>query len=102
MDEHLPIVCALTAEAIQARKSALLPGLVQRAEACEQLTNGLRLRFSASTEILRDIAATIDAERQCCRFLRFELTVEPGGGPISLSVTGPPGTADFLDALAGS
>jgi hypothetical protein len=48
---------------------------------------------------LTAIAQTIDAERQCCRFLTFTVTVEPDGGPISLAVTGPPGTREFLDAL---
>jgi hypothetical protein len=43
----------------------------------------------------------IDAERQCCRFLRFQLTVEPDLGPMWLEVAGPPGTADFLTDLLG-
>ncbi len=38
----------------------------------------------------------IQLERQCCPFLRFQLTVEPGGGPIWLELTGPPGTREFL------
>jgi hypothetical protein len=96
---HLPVACTLTAEAIQARRAGLLPGLVQRADGVEHLQTGLRLRFSASSEVLRAIANVIDAERQCCRFLQFELMIEPDGGPIALTITGPPGTADFLDAL---
>jgi hypothetical protein len=35
-------------------------------------------------------------ESQCCPFLRFQLTVELGGGPVWLELTGPPGTRDFL------
>ncbi len=38
-------------------------------------------------------------ERQCCRFLRFAVAAERDGGPISLEVTGPPGTAQFLEQL---
>ena len=41
----------------------------------------------------------IDAERQCCRFLRFQVTVERDEGPIVLDVTGPPGTREFLAAI---
>jgi hypothetical protein len=41
----------------------------------------------------------IDAERQCCTFRRFDLSVPPGGGHMSLKVTGPSGTREFLDAL---
>jgi len=38
--------------------------------------------------ILANIARAIDAERQCCRVLRFSITVEPDGGPISVELTG--------------
>ena len=33
------------------------------------------------------------------RFLRFALTIEPGDGPVTLAVTGPEGTPEFLEAL---
>jgi hypothetical protein len=42
---------------------------------------------------------TIDAERQCCRFLKFALTVEPDAGDVWLEVTGPDGTTEFLSTL---
>ena len=57
------------------------------------------LPMPASSDVLTAIAQTIDAERLCCRFLTFAVTVEPDGGPIWLSVSGPPGTREFLDAL---
>lgn len=96
---QLPIACSLTPEAIQARRANLLPGLVERADAIQSLSNGMRLRFAASTETLRAIAATVDAERHCCRFLQFDLAIEPDAGPVWLTLSGPPGTAEFLDAL---
>lgn len=95
----LPVACSLTPEAIRARRSALLPGLFRRADVVERIQHGIRLRFSPSSDTLDAITRTIDAERQCCRFLRFELTIEPGGGPLWLSLTGPAGTAEFLEAL---
>jgi hypothetical protein len=49
--------------------------------------------------VLAAVVATINAERQCCRFLRFVLTVEPDGGALWLDITGPPGTIAFLEAL---
>ena len=94
-----PIVCALTPEAIQARRAKLLPGLVTRAEECTEMEDGYRLTFSASGEMLRLIAAVIEAERQCCRWLRFELVVAPEGGPITLTLSGPEGAREFLSAL---
>jgi hypothetical protein len=38
-------------------------------------------------------------ERQCCRFLRFAVTVEPDHGPITVYLTGPAGTREFLAAM---
>jgi hypothetical protein len=94
---NLPVVCTLTPEAIATRKAALLPRLVQRAMSRENATDGVRLRLPA--DAWSALATTVEAERQCCRFLRFEITVEADGGPISLSLTGPPGTREFLTAL---
>jgi hypothetical protein len=93
----LPVACSLTPDTIAARKADLLPGLVRRASAREESACGVRLRFPA--EALATIASTIEVERQCCRFLRFEVIVEPDGGPVWLSLSGPPGTREFLAAL---
>jgi hypothetical protein len=41
----------------------------------------------------------VDAERQCCRFLQFTVTVEPDDGPVTLDLAGPPGTREFLAAM---
>ena len=47
----------------------------------------------------RPIARAVEAERHCCRFLRFGITVEPDGGPVFLELTGPRGTREFIGAL---
>ena len=97
---ELPIACSLDANQLRTRDD-LLPGLLRVAKSVEDLETGYRLQFDASHDTLYSITHVIDAERQCCRFLRFELTVEAGGGPISLTVTGPAGTREFLaDLLA--
>lgn len=61
--------------------------------------DGFAWRFEARSDVLQAIATVIDAERQCCAFLRFELTVAPGNGPVWLAVTGPAGTRDFLEGV---
>jgi hypothetical protein len=95
----LPVACTLTPEAARIRRAALLPGLLARAVERVERADGYRIRFAADGDILPAIAQTVDAERQCCRFLRFQVTVEPDGGPIWLDLIGPPGTRDFLSAL---
>jgi hypothetical protein len=98
----LPVVCTLTPAAVQTRREGLLADLVQRADVRHELPDGYRLQFAASDDILSGIARTVDAERQCCRFLRFTITVEPNGGPFHLDLTGPQGTREFLSALFDS
>jgi hypothetical protein len=97
----LPIICSLTPEALRARREGLLSDLLRRADAQEELPNGLRLRFPAADGTLSTLATTIEAERHCCRFLRFGIDVEPDGGPIFLELSGPPGTREFVTALLG-
>ena len=81
----LPVACTLSPAALRARREGLLSELVRRADEHEDLPEGHRLRFAGGEEVLLIIARAVEAERQCCRFLRFEITVEPDGGPISLS-----------------
>jgi hypothetical protein len=95
----LPIVCTLTPDALRARREGLLAELLRRADDHERLPEGLRLRFTPTGETLAVLAQAVDAERHCCRFLRFGITVEPDGGPMFLELSGPPGTGEFVAAL---
>lgn len=95
----LPIICTLDPATLAARREGLLQQLVRRAERLEERTDGYRLHFTACGDALALIGRAIDAERRCCRFLRFQLTVEPDDGPLVLDLTGPPGSREFLSAL---
>jgi hypothetical protein len=95
----LPIVCTLAPSDLGTRRETLIAGLVNRAEHVDAIEDGYRFRFVATGDVLPAVAQTIEAERHCCRFLKFELSVEPAGGPITLTITGPSGTHEFLSAL---
>lgn len=97
--KELPVACELTPVELEARRQRLLRGLLAQAAERVALTEGFRWRFAPSTDLLLTAAKTIDAERQCCRFLKFALTIEPAGGDIWLEVTGPEGTREFLATL---
>jgi hypothetical protein len=95
-----PIACALTPDQLRDRKAGLLPGLCSRAATITPRDEGLQLEFAADDrDIVSTIAAVIDAERRCCPFLSFAVTVAPDAGPIVLSVSGPAGTRAFLESL---
>jgi hypothetical protein len=97
----IPIACSLKPAELAARREGLLPGLAARAQERADLADGFRWRFAPSREVLEAIALVIDAERRCCPFLRFDLTVHEGGGPVWLAVTGPSGTRELLEAVTG-
>ena len=97
MVESPSVVCSLNAATRETRRARLLPGLVGRATARHDAGEVVHLQFSA--DMLPAIAAVIEAERQCCRFLRFDVSVEPDEGPIHLTLSGPPGTRAFLESL---
>jgi len=96
-----PVACTLGPAALKARREALLADLVRRADRHEELSDGQRFTFHASDDVVSLIGQVINAERECCRFLRFRLTVEPADGPIVLELTGPEGTREFLSDLIG-
>jgi hypothetical protein len=94
-----PLACSLTPDQLRERRDDLLPGLVRRADEVTELDSGWRLRFQSKDGLLAEIARVIEQERACCSFLRFQVTAEPNGGPITVEVTGPPGTREILQGL---
>jgi hypothetical protein len=95
----LPIACTLSAHELACGAAELLPGLAAVADAVRPRADGVRLKFAGETGLVTRLAAVIERERQCCQFLRFQLEVTPGLGPVTLDVDGPPGTGAFLAGL---
>ena len=92
------VSCTLSPDALAARRENLLASVAALARVNTPTGEGRRFEFDASDETLALITSMIQAERKCCRFLQFQLTIPPAGGPIALELTGPPGTREFLDA----
>jgi hypothetical protein len=95
---ELPVACTLTAPELRARRAGVLADVRRTQEDARWLPDGVLLRFAPVSETLALLGTFIELERQCCAFLRFRLIVEPGGGPVWLELTGPPGARDFLAA----
>ena len=62
----------------------------------KELADGYSYTFPATSEWMSELAGLVDLERQCCPFLQFRITVAPNGGPLTLDMTGPEGTKEFL------
>jgi hypothetical protein len=95
----IPIACSLAPVEFAAMRDGLLPGLLARATSRDPIPGGYRWQFGPRSDLLKEAAAVLEAEHRCCRFLRFVLVVEAGDGPVSLEITGPEGTEEFLTTL---
>jgi len=95
----LAVACTLTDAELRDRRSGLLAQLTRAAQERTELPDGFGFRFDPSGATLSLLAQVIDLERQCCAFLRFQLTIEPAQGPVWLQITGPEGTKEFLSDL---
>jgi hypothetical protein len=93
---HVPVACTLTPPDLAKRRAGLFADLARRRQEARWLSEGVALRYSSEQGTLALLGEFIRLESQCCPFLRFQLTVEPGGGPIWLELTGPAGTREFL------
>ena len=96
-----PIACSLTTPELRERRRIVLELLRRQGRGQRPLPNGYRLRFEPSDDVIASLAALIETERACCPFLSFQLIVEPNHGAVSLELTGPAGTREFLEAELG-
>ena len=94
--KDLPIACTLTTAELQERRRTNLERVKQAIVESRELDDGYALSFPSSTESLNELTTLVDLERQCCPFLKFQITVEANSGPVWLEITGPDGTKDFL------
>ena len=75
--------------------------MIGRVQETRSLPDGYALRFAPDDAALADVMQLVHLERECCAFLRFRLTVEPGNGPVWLELTGTEGTKAMLESTMG-
>ena len=93
-----PVTCQLTEERLRERRVEVRREIVARVVETRELSDGYLLRFPREPEIVDRLARFIEFESVCCPFLTFTLQVEANAGSVSLSLTGPEGTKQFLRA----
>ncbi|GAB4458555.1 MAG: hypothetical protein Kow0070_12390 [Anaerolineales bacterium] len=69
--------------------------LYQSVQDIRAAENGYGFLFPYTMDVIK-LAEFISKEKMCCPFLEFTLKVEPNEKPISLTLTGPDGTQEFL------
>lgn len=99
MTQENPIACKLTSAELQLRRAEVLAQIKANLINVTELEVGHRFEFPSNQDQIRRLGTLIELEHECCPFLRFQLTVEPGDGPALLELTGPVGTKEFLKTL---
>ena len=94
--------CRLSSAEMQERIGELRSDFLAHVRGVSELENGYRYSFEKTTQRMKLLADFIDFESQCCTFMRFDLSVEPGTESISLSLTGADGTKQLLEAMMTS
>ena len=97
MNSTMPLACNMNVFTPEQRE-AHIQTTVHLFEACQQIQeieNGYQFAFSNEAEFITQIAEFIANERLCCPFLNFNLNIS-SNEPLSLSLTGPEGTQEFL------
>jgi hypothetical protein len=94
--DNLPMACSLEAPELREREATLLAqfrsGVLER----EELQDGYAFRIPGDASWIRLVAELIVAERECCPFLAFDLAAQPNRGQLTVRVTGPAGTKEFV------
>jgi len=99
MPGKIPVACTLSNAELREREVTLLAQLKLVVTAAQEIDEGYSFRLPGDKECLALVANVMSAERDCCPFLTFELTAEPNRGPLTLRVTGPVGTKQFIKTL---
>lgn len=93
------VACSLSDAELREREATLLAQFGSLVIATEKLPDGYAFRIREDRKSITAVAELIAAERECCRFLAFELIVEPNMGPVIVRVTVPHGAKELLKAM---
>ena len=95
-----PLVCDMNVFTLIEREHHIQSTLelYQTVQDIHEVPNGFELIFPNGTESITKLAGFISNEKLCCPFLEFTLRITPNDEPISLTLTGPEGTQEFLRA----
>lgn len=88
--------CTLTSPELQKRKATVIAGLKEQILERKELENGYSFKFRGTDTILDELTEFIKAERQCCDFFEFGLSVKGDTSSIWLTITGPEGAKEFI------
>ncbi len=99
MSGEIPVACSLSHEDLRKREATLLAQFKSALIEITEVDDGYVFRIPGDKKWIVLAAELIVAERECCPFLRVELSVEPAMGPVTVRMTGPAGAREFLKSI---
>jgi hypothetical protein len=89
-DKSVILACTLAPGELSQRREEIIAALFKRAVGTRELDQGLEFVFPGEETLISSLMDFIKFERNCCRFLRFELIFEPEQGSLHLRILGTP------------
>lgn len=98
MNQDTPLICNMNVFTPAQRDAHIQTTveLMQGRQRVREVESGYEFRFPNETQYISKIAEFISNERLCCPFLDFNLNVRSSDDTLSLTLTGPLGTQEFL------
>jgi hypothetical protein len=96
---NIPVACALSDADKREREATLIAQFRSGVIVVDELEHGYSFQVPGEKDWLTLVSELMIAERECCPFLTFQLTAEPGMGTLTLRVIGPDGSKEFLRSL---
>jgi len=99
--ETVSLTCKLTTPELQERKKTVIAEVKKLVVQRVETANGVRYSFNDSDSTIDLLTNFIKTERLCCSFFEFNLIVGQAEGFVSLELSGPEGTKDFIESEFG-
>jgi len=88
--------CRLTTPKLRERKETVIKSLKSKILTKKELKNGYAYKLVGTDKMLDDLVEFIKAEKVCCGFFIFNLSISGGKNNALLKITGPKGVKDFI------
>lgn len=92
-----PLVCKLDEAQKEERRPNVEALFVGKLQGRRETATGWAFEFPSDDEAFERIFEFVDAERKCCPFFEFEITVGSQGGPVWLEIGGSDRVKNYVE-----
>jgi hypothetical protein len=97
-EKTVALTCKLTSPEMRKRRETVIASLKNKVIEKKELDNGYSYKFNGTDTIIDELAQFVKTERLCCDFFDFSLSVKGDGTMALLTITGPEGAKEFINA----